>query len=413
MDIDEIKTFLRRLNQDKFNIPEILYWICQGLNNEGVAAKTGYSTDTISNRRRTIDEVLQSHGIEGINAHVIQAIEELAGRPPKFDPWPPIEPEPEPEPEPPSEPEQPKEEDDTGIEPISEPIGEPPLPIPNLGPEPLLTRIRNLIPFEITRRNIAVTLIVAAIVFGCSLALTWEPPWIDEEEPVDEPVEIAQVEQDEEVEELMTEVRATQTQSVRETRLSDTLTRTAPTPVTPNPTQTQAAIETEDAQHAFQTATAAVTPTPSSTPTPTETPTPTPTPTATNFQVTTGELGDERVTMTLVEYDFKHQSDEGFIRAIYAVGFTFDFHNHSGEDILLGIDGENISLIDDEGVDYHCGFPIGNSLLSRTLASGATHRFVIGCGRNKTVGAGATTLTLTLKNISSLPDADWIVEIPR
>lgn len=407
MTLNEIKNALKRLEQGKkHKLPEVLYWVCQGLSDEDIGLKMDYSASAIYSRKETLKTVLKSLGIETIDVEVRRAIEELAGDPPSFDPWPPIEPEPIIE-----EVEDDNDDEIVVVEGVTENIETETDANPEIDNwTERLRRLVSLIPFEISRQNVLTAIIAVAIFVGAILTFTFRP-W-GEDEPNEDVPAIT----------FLGEPDVTATRVSQQTAVSAVLTEQAPTPFTPNPTLTLQAENTRIAQIAAQTATAAVTPTPSTTPTetptntPTATPTVTPTPTPTRFRVIGSigsEVSDDRVRLVLTDHDYWHQSDVGTLRAFYATGFDFEFTNNTGSDILLGFTVDDFILMDDVGNNYPCLKPIRQKEVSTTISPGETFFFVIGCGKDRRMDVSATTMTLAIHNFSSLPDMDWVFEIPR
>lgn len=86
MDSSGIKDRLSLLNSVE---AETLYWKCQGLTDEGISNKTG---DSKSQARILWTNALATVRPYGLGVELREAIEAMAGNPPRFDPWPPLEP---------------------------------------------------------------------------------------------------------------------------------------------------------------------------------------------------------------------------------------------------------------------------------------------------------------------------------
>ncbi len=437
MEIGEIKRVLKTFNQED-KLPEVLYWHCQGLTDSEVGNKVGFSGNTIYIRKQIILGILKSHGIEKIDVNVRQAIEELCGSPPSFDPWPPLEPEAQMEVAPTQEYDEDSNQDEVaqpeseldpqmGQEPnmLLEPEPDTPFPQPEPSPEQEVREPFSL-PFDLSLRNIGIGILVLALLFGAwrtILTIRGDNPFTNETRESDLGVESAERVDDAEPTPPPT-ADLTATHQAQENVVNATLTARAPTP---DATLTQEGLDSQVALAVGATETALVTdtplptstntPIPSSTPTPTETATPTNTPTPTAIPLAVGGIAeDDRISMQLVEVEY----NKGF--AIIGVGVTagamlhFEFTNIDVEEFHLAfIYRDLISLTDNLGREYNHfkrgPSGTGGTQVNEYLNRAETYKFNVPFEQGNAFDNQVDYLIVTIHDFSSLGDITWRIEI--
>lgn len=426
MDLEEIKQVLRRLNQKSWKLPEILYWMCdsRALTDEQIGERVGYSYQTIYTRKLTLNEIFLSHNIDSTDATVCQAIRELAGNPPRFHPWPPLEEvsvvqDNESESEanlstiegeenqifPPEDFEEEEFEEETE----EPPAPHPPVIVVPSGENRQRRRSPTRWPFFLVAG-----LLLVAFVFGFILiAQSWRP--FNRGTATPQSQEVAENETSSSVSQPTPDLEATREQ-IREDIVAS---RTPTAASSPIPNETQLFIEesnlfaTQDAQTLeaiLATETAQVTNISTSTTTAPNTPTSTPTP----LQFLVGETHtDGRVSLTLNARNKDTEWVSGVVSYNYAMSFHFTFVNNSGDTLFLGSTNEDFILVDEKGVEYLCFFRVHQNALNRELANGQSTDFEIGCGRNMPIPSDVVNLYLIFEGFSSLPKMQWLIELPR
>ena len=161
--------------------------------------------------------------------------------------------------------------------------------------------------------------------------------------------------------------------------------------------------------------TATLTPTSTLTPTPPSTITPSPTETVSPIGLKVGDiLSDDRVTLKLREIRFNQGYDRIGSR-IAPVSFVFDFTNYSGETILLQFGSDDFTMTDNMGTEVNCWFfHISGAIqeVNEPLENGRTREIVARCGLGQLLPE-VDIVTLSINNLSSLPDSTWVHQIPR
>jgi hypothetical protein len=171
-----------------------------------------------------------------------------------------------------------------------------------------------------------------------------------------------------------------------------------------------------------QTATITVTLLPTETLAPTMTPTPPSlTPIATDTKSPIGlvkgdELSNNSVTLKFKEFKFQQGRTRVGQRPIAQAVFEFDFTNHSGDTILLQIGPDKFRAEDNLGNKLTCDFWNGVTeaveTIQRPLENGQTFRIGVYCGEGQ-VPSDVTEYTLFVTNFSSLTDSTWIAKVIR
>ena len=151
--------------------------------------------------------------------------------------------------------------------------------------------------------------------------------------------------------------------------------------------------------------------------TPTETYTPMPTNTIPPVNLTKGAvLQDNRVTLKFKEIKYEQGRTRVGQRPPAPIVFEFDFTNHSGETILLQIGQDKFRAEDNLGNKLTCEFWNGVTeaveTIQRPLENGQTVDISAFCGEGL-IPSGVTTYTLYVTGFSSLPDSTWIAEVSR
>lgn len=154
---------------------------------------------------------------------------------------------------------------------------------------------------------------------------------------------------------------------------------------------------------------------PTLTSTATLTVTPIPTDTKSPLDLRVGDvLEDNRVSLRLIKVEYGELYDRvGSRRA--PISYYFDFKNNSGETIILQFDQYNFENVDSTGQTAYCWFfhiSGAGPAVNEPLDNGATRQIIARCGDGQ-LNPAVSTFTLTIHPFSSLPESNWIVEIPH
>lgn len=191
-----------------------------------------------------------------------------------------------------------------------------------------------------------------------------------------------------------------------------------PPPLTPFSTNTQETPVTETlAQTATMTATSSPTETlaPTFTFTATSTVTPIATDTMPPFDLRVGqELRDERVALKLIELRYNEGYDKVGQR-FAPISFVFEFTNHSGGQIMAQFNKSHFVVEDNTGRTAECWFYHISGAVekwSSNLNDGETLNITARCG-DGFIPEDVNTYTLTVHPFTSLPESTWIGDVFR
>jgi hypothetical protein len=176
-----------------------------------------------------------------------------------------------------------------------------------------------------------------------------------------------------------------------------------------------ATIQSIDTETSVPSPTDTTAPTLTFTPTATITPVPTETKSPIGLRIN-DELRDNRVTLKFQEIKFEQGRTGTGQRPPAPIVFEFDFINHSGDTILLQIGQDQFRAEDNLGNQLTCEFWNGVTEavenIQRPLENDQTFDLGVYCGEGR-IPAGVTTYTLYVTGFSSLPDSTWIAEVRR
>ncbi len=149
--------------------------------------------------------------------------------------------------------------------------------------------------------------------------------------------------------------------------------------------------------------------------TPLATNTSVPTNTLSPFGLVIGqEISDPRVTLKLVDVRF----NEGYDRVgsrVAPINHVFEYTNHSGDTLLVQFNTSDFVVEDNTGRTAECWFfraPFAFEEWNLPLNDNSTEIITTRCGDGR-VPQGVTSYTLTIHPFTSLPESTWVVEVPR
>lgn len=159
-----------------------------------------------------------------------------------------------------------------------------------------------------------------------------------------------------------------------------------------------------------------VTPSPTYEPslTPTSSPTSTITPIPDDLSI--GDtVSDERVSLRLDDVAYSPKVGSAS-KTQFVASYTFTFANISNKDVFLQLPQSKFLLIDNKEREFECWifrYPHYNDEINIQLNPGSEYEFDVACGPDQKITLEMQWLKLHVYTFTSLPEMDWVADIPR